>query len=256
RQAGLEKFTLVEEPQAAFYDFTAHHRHDLADLLKEVRLVLVVDMGGGTTDFTLIQTGVASDGPALRRLAVGDHLMLGGDNMDAALARHIEQRLLTDGRKLSATQWTQLVQAARAAKESLLGDNAPERHGIAVVAEGSRLFSGTLSTEIQRAEAERLILEGFFPVCAPEETPRRSARIALQQLGLPYAQDPAVTRHLAAFLRQHASACFTALNDEAREDPLPRPDAILLNGGVFNSPKVSQRLIEVVSHWWPDAPPI
>src|SRR5438128_3252117 len=148
RRAGLEKFTLVEEPQAAFYDFIAHHRHDLADLLKEVRLVLVVDMGGGTTDFTLIQTGVASDGPALRRIAVGDHLMLGGDNMDAALARHVEERLLADRRKLTATQWTQLVQATRAAKESLLGDNPPERHAIAVVAEGSRLFSGTLSSEI------------------------------------------------------------------------------------------------------------
>jgi len=256
RQAGLEKFTLVEEPQAAFYDFSAHHRHDLADVLKDVRLVLVVDVGGGTTDFTLIQTDVASDGPALRRIAVGDHLMLGGDNMDAALARHVEERLLAGGRKLSATQWTQLVQAARAAKESLLGDHAPERHGISVAAEGSRLLSGTLSTEIQRAEAGRLILEGFFPACAPGETPRRAARTALQELGLPYAQDPAITRHLAAFLRQHAAACFSALHDEPGRDALPRPDAILFNGGVFNSPKISQRLIEVVSSWWPDAPPI
>ena len=256
RQAGLEKFTLVEEPQAAFYDFTAHHRHDLADVLKDVRLVLVVDVGGGTTDFTLIQTGVASDGPALRRIAVGDHLMLGGDNMDAALARHVEERLLAGARKLSAAQWTQLVQAACAAKESLLGDNAPERHGIAVVAEGSRLLRGTLSTEIQRGEAGRLILEGFFPVCAPAEAPRRAARTALQELGLPYAQDPAITRHLAAFLRQHAAAGFTALQEEPGGNALARPDAILFNGGVFNSPKISQRLIEVISSWWPDAPRI
>ena len=209
RQAGLEKFTLVEEPQAAFYDFTAHHRHDLADVLKDVRLVLVVDVGGGTTDFTLIQTGVASDGPALRRIAVGDHLMLGGDNMDAALARHVEERLLAGGRKLSATQWTQLVQAARAAKESLLGDNAPERHGISVAAEGSRLVAAARSRlKFSAREAGRLILEGFFPACAPGETPRRAARTALQELGLPYAQDPAITRHLAAFLRQHAAAVF------------------------------------------------
>jgi molecular chaperone DnaK (HSP70) len=256
RQAGLEKFTLVEEPQAAFYDFSAHHRHDLADVLKDVSLVLVVDVGGGTTDFTLIQTDVASDGPVLRRIAVGDHLMLGGDNMDAALARHVEERLLAGGRKLSATQWTQLVQAARSAKESLLGENAPERHGISVAAEGSRLLSGTLSTEIPRAEAVRLILDGFFPACAPGETPRRAARTALQELGLPYAQDPAITRHLATFLRQHAAACFSALHDEPGRDALPRPDAILFNGGVFNSPKISQRLIEVVSSWWPDAPPI
>jgi molecular chaperone DnaK (HSP70) len=256
RQAGLEKFTLVEEPQAAFYDFTAHHRHDLAHVLNDVKLVLVVDVGGGTTDFTLIQTGVASDGPALRRIAVGDHLMLGGDNMDAALARHVEERLLAGGRKLSATQWTQLVQAARAAKESLLGDNAPERHGIAVVAEGSRLLRGTLSAEIQGAEAGRLILEGFFPFCAPAETPRRAARTALQELGLPYAQDPAITRHLAAFLRHHAAAGFTALHEEPGGKALARPDAILFNGGVFNSPKISQRLIEAISSWWPDAPPI
>ena len=256
RQAGLEHFTLVEEPQAAFYDFTAHHRDNLADVLKDVRLVLVVDVGGGTTDFTLIQAGVASDGPALRRIAVGDHLMLGGDNMDAALARHVEVRLLAGGRKLSATQWTQLVQATREVKESLLGDNAPERHGIAVAAEGSRLLGRTLSTEIQRDEAEQLILEGFLPDCAPDETSPRAARTALQELGLPYAQDPAITRHLAAFLRQHAAACFTALNEAPNENALARPDAILFNGGVFNSPKISQRLIEIVSSWWPDAPQI
>jgi len=256
RQAGLESFTLVEEPQAAFYDFTAHHRHDLAEMLKDIKLVLVVDVGGGTTDFTLIQSEVGSDGPLLRRIAVGDHLMLGGDNMDAALARHVEERLLAGGRKLNATQWTQLVQAARAAKESLLGDSAPERHGISVAAEGSRLLSGTISTEIQRAEAERLILEGFFPACAPTETPHRAARTALQELGLPYAQDAAITRHLAAFLRQHAAACFTALHVEPRENALPRPDAILFNGGVFNSPRISRRLIEVVSAWWPDSPQI
>ena len=256
RQAGLEHFTLVEEPQAAFYDFTAHHRDNLADVLKDVRLVLVVDVGGGTTDFTLIQAGVASDGPALRRIAVGDHLMLGGDNMDAALARHVEVRLLAGGRKLSATQWTQLVQATREVKESLLGDNAPERHGIAVAAEGSRLLGRTLSTEIQRNEAEQLILEGFLPDCAPDETSPRAARTALQELGLPYAQDPAITRHLAAFLRQHAAACFTALNEAPNENALARPDAILFNGGVFNSPKISQRLIEIVSSWWPDAPQI
>ena len=101
----------------------------------------------------------------------------------------------------------------------------------------------------------RLILDGFFPACAPGETPRRAARTALQELGLPYAQDPAITRHLAAFLRQHAAACFSALHEEPRRDALPRPDAILFNGGVFNSPQISQRLIEVVSSWWPDAPP-
>jgi molecular chaperone DnaK (HSP70) len=254
RQAGLEKFALVEEPQAAFYDFACRHRHDLAAALREVRLVLVVDVGGGTTDFTLIQVDAASGDPALRRIAVGDHLMLGGDNMDATLARHAEERMLSGGRKFSATQWTQLLQTTRDAKESLLGADAPDRHGLAVAAEGSRLLGGTLSTEFQRAEVERLILDGFFPACGPDETPRRVARTALQELGLPYAADAAITRHLAAFLRQHAAAGFTALGANPASHVLPRPDAILLNGGVFNSEKISHRLLEAVSAWWPDAP--
>lgn len=257
RQAGLENFALVEEPQAAFYDFTAHHRRNLAEVLKDARLVLVVDVGGGTTDFTLVEAGVGSNGPALKRIAVGDHLMLGGDNMDAALARLAEGRLLTGNRKLSAAQWTQLVQAARAAKEALLGHDSPAKHGISVAAEGSRLMQGTLSTEIQREEAEQLILDGFLPRGASNENTRRGARTALQEMGLPYEQDPAITRHLAAFLRRHAQACFAALQDtRVGEHSMPRPDAILFNGGVFNSPKISERLLEVVSSWWADAPPI
>jgi hypothetical protein len=260
QRAGLEKFSLVEEPQAAFHDFTARHRGDLAAALRDVRLVLVVDVGGGTTDFTLIQAGVTPEGPALRRIAVGEHLMLGGDNMDAALARLAEERLLAGGRKFSAAQWTQLLQAARDAKESLLGGHPPERHGIAVAAEGSRLLGGTVSTQFQRDEVERAILDGFFPACAPEEIPRRTARMALQELGLPYAQDAAITRHLAAFLRQHAAAGFAALgcasspHDSRLPLPLPRPDAILFNGGVFNSQAISRRLLEVLSAWWPESP--
>lgn len=263
RRAGIEKLTLVEEPQAAFYDFTSRHPDHLGRALKQARLVLVVDVGGGTSDFTLIQAGPSDDGPSLRRIAVGDHLMLGGDNMDAALARLAEERVLAAGRKLGATQWTQLVQATRAAKERLLGDDPPDRHGISIVAAGSRLIGGTLSCEIRRDETERLILDGFFPACPPEEAPhaRPSGRVALQELGLPYAQDPAVTRHLAAFLRQHAEAGFAALgggqSPAGRRPPhLPRPDAILLNGGVFNSPGIAGRLVGVISSWWPGEPEI
>jgi molecular chaperone DnaK (HSP70) len=258
RQAGLEKFTLVEEPQAAFYDFTSRHRADLADALAGVRLVLVVDVGGGTTDFTLISVAVGDEGPVLKRIAVGEHLMLGGDNMDAALARRAEERLTARGHKLGATQWAQLVQVARTAKESLLAVTAPDRHAIAVAGSGSRLIGSTLSTELTRDEVEQLIVEGFFPACAPDERPRRSARTALQELGLPYAQDPAISRHLAAFLSQHATAASAALDPLTRPSPssLPRPDAILLNGGVFNSPRLAHRLIEIVSAWWPSQPRI
>jgi molecular chaperone DnaK (HSP70) len=258
RKAGLEKFTLLEEPQAAFYDYTARHRRDLAKSLETVRLVLVVDVGGGTTDFTLVHAGVSPEGPMLRRLAVGEHLMLGGDNMDAALARRVEEKLFPDGnRRLSATQWTQAIQAARTAKEALLGSSPPERYGVSLVAEGSRLLGGSLSTELTREEAETIVMDGFFPRSGASERPRRVSRMALQELGLPYAQDASITRHLAAFLAQHAAAGFAALGETApAEGALPRPDAILLNGGVFNSPQLSERLVEAVSSWWPGAPRI
>jgi len=258
RKAGLEKFTLLEEPQAAFYDYTARHRKDLGKALEGVRLVLVVDVGGGTTDFTLVHAGVSPEGPMLRRLAVGEHLMLGGDNMDAALAKRVEEKLFPEGnRRLTATQWTQAIQAARTAKESLLGQQPPERYGVSLVAEGSRLLGGSLSTELTREEAEGLVLDGFFPRSGPGERPRRVSRMALQELGLPYAQDAAITRHLSAFLAQHAAAGFSALGETApSESALPRPDAILLNGGVFNSPRLAERLVDAVSAWWPGAPRI
>jgi DNA-K related protein/Hsp70 protein len=283
RKAGLEKFTLVEEPQAAFYDFTARHRHDLARALEGLRLVLVVDVGGGTSDFTLVQVGVTPEGPIMRRIAVGEHLMLGGDNMDAALARRAEQRMLPGGRRLSAAQWSQLVQGARLAKETLLSERGPDISRLALGGEGSRLVGRSLSTQITRAQAEEAILDGFLPECRSDESPRRAGRVALQEMGLPYASDPAITRHLAAFLRTHAASGFAALGEtsnvgvspapssatsssataeEVRTDPdasipkLPRPDAILLNGGVFKSKEIAQRLLRVASGWWPAAPPI
>ena len=238
-RAGFEKFRLLEEPQAAFYDFTARHRQDLTRVLEDVRLVLVVDVGGGTSDFTLVQVSLSSDGPALRRIAVGDHLMLGGDNMDAAVARKAEERMVASGRKLSPTQWTQLVQAARLGKEELLAEKGAGSYHLSVAGEGSRLIGSALSAELSRTEVEEIVLDGFFPRCAAGELPRRSARVALQELGLPYAQDPAITRQLAGFLCAHAHA--------------GHPDAILLNGGVFNSSRIAARLVEVVSSWWPDA---
>ena len=232
KQAGFAKFTLVEEPQAAFYDFIAHHRKDLAKQLQGITLVLVVDVGGGTSDFTLVQVG---DSQTLRRIAVGDHLMLGGDNMDAAIGRHAEARMNAAG-KLSSTQWTQLVQASRQAKEALLSETGAESYHLSVVAEGSRLIGGALSATLSRADVKRIVLDGFFPSCAADELPHRAARVALQELGLPYAQDPAITRHVAAFLRNHSQA--------------GPPDAILLNGGVFNSSRIAARLVEVVSSWY------
>ena len=256
RHSGLTKLTLLEEPQAAFYDFAARHGNNLSRALEGTRLVLVVDVGGGTTDFTLLHVGGSPEGPVLRRIAVGDHLMLGGDNMDAALARQAEQKLLQGGKKLAAAQWTQLTLAAREAKEALLGNGGLERHSLTLVSGGSRLLAGVQSTELTAAEVRGLVLDGFFPRTDPGEEPQKTARIALQELGLPYAQDPAVTRHLSSFLRAHAAAGFTALGQTPSAGLLPRPDAILLNGGVFNSPQIAKRLLEMVSGWWPSAPRI
>lgn len=236
RHAGLEKFTLVEEPLTAFYDFTARHRDNLAQALENVTLALVIDVGGGTSDFTLVSV---SPGQTLRRIAVGEHLMLGGDNMDAAIARRAEEQMTGRGRKLTPGQWSELVQAARGAKESLLSGKAPETYHLSVAAEGGRLIGGSMSAKLSREDVQRIVLDGFFPHCGPGDLPRRTTRVALQEFGLPYAQDPAITRQLAGFLYTHTGA--------------GRPDAILLNGGVFNSPAIASRLVEVISGWWPGA---
>ncbi|MBX3746482.1 MAG: hsp70 family protein [Verrucomicrobiae bacterium] len=263
RQAGLERLTLVEEPQAAFGHFAGRHRGRMAGILEGVRLVLVVDVGGGTTDFTLVQVAwpVGEGEPGLRRVAVGDHLMLGGDNMDAALGRHVEARLTAGGRALSAGQWGQLVQASRAAKEALLGEGAAGSQRVAVAGEGSRLVGGTLATEVRRDEVEGLLLDGFFPHCRPGEGLAPGPRMGLREVGLPYAREAGITRHLAAFLAAHAGDGWRALGEPAAgagraDGTLPRPDAILLNGGVFRSARMAARLVEVVSSWWPEAPPI
>jgi molecular chaperone DnaK (HSP70) len=238
KEAGLDKFTLVEEPQAAFYDFISNHRGELGRELEGTRLVLVVDVGGGTSDFTLVEVGPEQ---ALRRIAVGDHLMLGGDNMDAAIGRFAEERMKAGG-KLGTAQWTQLVQASRLAKESLLSEHAPETYHLSVVSEGSRLIGGSLSAHLTLQDVEQIVLDGFFPHCGPGDLPRRATRVALQELGLPYAQDPAITRHVAAFLSAHSQAGI--------------PDAILLNGGVFNSTRIAARLVETISSWYSSGTPI
>ena len=236
-ESGLPRIALLEEPQAAFYDWTRVHRGSLEAELREVRLILVVDVGGGTTDLTLIRAEVREDAPpALERIAVGDHLLLGGDNMDMALARTVEQRL---GQRLSAAQFGALAQACRAAKELLLGEGAPERASVAVAGSGSRLVGGTLSAEIGREEARALLLDGFFPRASASDVPARAARATgLAELGLPYAADPAITRHAAAFLQRHARTAGEL-----------RVDAVLYNGGALTPPLLADRLTEVISGW-------
>lgn len=257
RDAGLnlDKLLLLEEPAAAFYDFTSRHREQLTKALEGVRLVLVVDVGGGTTDFSLIQVALLPEGPSLKRLAVGDHLLLGGDNMDAALARQLEVRLAPSS-QFNAAQWAQALQAARIAKETLLGDKPPQRAPVAIAGSGSRMMASTLSTELTRDEVEKWVTEGFFSTVDMDSAPVAAKAGAIVELGLPFAKDASVTRHLVAFLRGHAHAGFTALGAAPSEGGLPRPDALLLNGGVFNSPVLRKRIVEVVSALWPEQPAV
>lgn len=246
REAGFElgKVSLLEEPQAAFYDFTSRHRDSLGKALAGVGLVLVVDVGGGTTDFSLVQVAMLPEGPALQRLAVGDHLLLGGDNMDAALARLLESKVFPDGRRLTGAQWSQAVQVARTAKEALLSAGAPASQKLSIASGGSKLIGGTLSGELTREEVVEVVARGFFPAVTAESIPTVVKRGAVVELGLPFAQDAAITRHVVAFLKAHSPGA------------LRRPDAILLNGGVFNSPVLTEAFLDSISALWPDAPRI
>lgn len=253
REAGLPRAALVEEPQAAFHDWASRHRADLGAALglpggEGAALVLVVDVGGGTTDLTLVRAEVRDGRPALTRIAVGDHLLLGGDNVDLALARAVEGRL---GGRLDPARFGALVQACRLAKERLLAPGGPERVPVAVAGAGSRLVAGAVSAELSRDEVRALVLDGFFPRVGPGDRPRRAPRTAgLAELGLPYEPDPAVTRHVAAFLALHAAEAGAAAGGPAR------PDAVLLNGGTFAAPEVRARLAEAVSALFPGAPPV
>jgi molecular chaperone DnaK (HSP70) len=249
RMAGLPPLRLLEEPQAALYDWLYRHRATLAQDLAGTRLVLVADVGGGTTDFSLVKVELADGEPKLSRIGVGNHLILGGDNMDLALAHLAESRLSgQEGARLSATRLAQLTDRCRAAKEQLLAGDAPEQVAVTLLGGGARLVGGARSASLLRGDVERIVLDGFFPLNEQQE-PARRARTGIVEFGLPYASDPAITRHLAAFLRQHAQAAREALgvaDDGAR---LPVPDTLLLNGGVFRGAALAQRLADTLAGW-------
>ncbi|MEX5746781.1 Hsp70 family protein [Massilia sp. X63] len=252
RMAGLPELRLLEEPQAALYDWLFRHRATLAQDLAHTRLVLVADVGGGTTDFSLVKVELEPDGqPKLTRIGVGNHLILGGDNMDLALAHLAESRLNGDNstERLSAGRLAQLTERCRAAKEQLLAPDAPEQVTVTLLGSGARLIGASRSATITRADVERIVLDGFFPPNEAQEGARRT-RAGIVEFGLPYASDPAVTRHLAAFLRQHAQAAREALGiEDDGAASVPVPDALLLNGGVFRGAALAQRLADVLAHW-------
>jgi hypothetical protein len=234
REAGLPKITLLEEPQAAFYAWLASTGDAWRQKLVPGDVVLVCDIGGGTTDFTLIEITDDGGALALERVAVGDHILLGGDNMDLALAATSERTLGEQGKKLDAVQARGLVHACRRAKEDLLGPAAPNKVPVALVGRGSKLIGGTVRFDLERDASRALLIDGFFPRVPAEARPTRRRAGGLRELGLAYAADPAVTKHLAEFLDRHDSA----------------PTAVLWNGGVMKATAIRDRVRGVIGDWY------
>jgi molecular chaperone DnaK (HSP70) len=243
RAAGLE-VRLLEEPQAAFYDFMRLGGDDaLNDVMGDAddALVLVCDVGGGTTDLSLMR--VRRDGLEIERVAVGKHLLLGGDNMDLALAHMCERRLVAEGmpsggvtERLEPRRFAQLIAACRIGKEKLLAEGAPETWPISLASRGAKLVGGALRTELTRDEARQVVLEGFFPEVAFDEPAAPASRAGILAFGLPYERDPAITRHLRAFLQRH-------------QEKQGLPTAVLFNGGLFRAPAVAQRIHRTLEAW-------
>jgi molecular chaperone DnaK (HSP70) len=235
-QAGLPAVHLIEEPQAAFYAWIAATRGGWRRQVRPGDAILVCDAGGGTTDLTLV--AVAEEGGALvlERKAVGDHLLLGGDNMDLALAHAVRTRLAEQGTALDGWQFRGLVHACRDAKERLLAAEAREREPVVVLGRSRKVVGGAVRTEVTRVETEAVLVDGFFPKVGPEAQPH-ARRAGLQEIGLPYAADPAITRHVAAFLRRHRDVA---------------PDGVahvLFNGGVMHATRFRERLTAVLRSW-------
>ncbi len=243
--AGIPRLLLLEEPMAAFYAWMADHA-DTRDAMPDGTLILVCDIGGGTSDFSILSVKVDAQGnQRFDRLAVGEHLMLGGDNMDHALARKLEADLFDRPGQLDVQRWNQLVYQCRRAKEELLGDQDLREAPISVVGKGSGLISGTLRVRLLQDDVERLLLDGFFPHVPSDAQVQRSRRTGLTELGLPYEQDPAMTRHIAAFWRR-----FQPLLADATGRSNPYPDYILFNGGVFQPTMLRERVREMVQGWF------
>jgi hypothetical protein len=251
QQAGLAHVTLLEEPQAAFYAWTEHAGERFRKHVQPGDVVLVVDVGGGTSDFSLIAVTDKGGEVELTRVAVGDHILLGGDNMDLALAYTVNQRLAADGKKLDAWQFNALTFACRGAKEAMFADPKIARTPLVVPGRGSSLIGGSIKAELTREELTRVLTDGFFPKVAVTELPKTARSSGLTQMALPYAQDAAITRHLAAFLTRQARALANSseLPVKVAGRAFVHPSAVLFNGGVFKSGVLKQRVLEVLNAW-------
>ncbi|MFQ3592908.1 MAG: Hsp70 family protein [Gemmataceae bacterium] len=238
--AGLEHLTLLEEPQAAFYAWLDQQGDAWRDQVRVGDVILICDVGGGTTDLSLIAVEEEDGRLMLRRVAVGDHILLGGDNMDLTLAYFLAKKL---GSKLDLGQMLLLRHAAREAKEALLTDYSKSSVPITVVGRGTKLIGGTLRTELTRDELTAQLLDGFFPSVGADAVPRAAHLAGFAEMGLPYASDPSLTAHLAYFLRRHANDL-----SKSRQGP-PQPTAVLFNGGVFKAEAFQQRVIDALNRW-------
>ncbi len=250
KYAGLPRVVLIEEPQAVVYDWYYRHKSEedgsVEKVLENTKLLLVCDIGGGTTDLSLIQVKEKNQKLVLSRIGVGDHLMLGGDNVDLALAHQAEKMIAGEGKQLRLSTLAQLIQQARKAKESLVSEPAPESANVTVLGSGSRLIGGAKTAQLYRDSVQKLVLEGFFPATELTDLPVTS-QSGVVAFGLPYAKDPAIPKHIAQFLQRYQRLSQQALG--VSSDQKAVPDTVLFNGGVFNSPLIKRQLMAVLTQW-------
>jgi hypothetical protein len=248
-QAGYQHVTLLEEPQAAFYAWLESQGDAWRHRIKVGDLVLVCDIGGGTTDFSLIMVSEENGELTLKRVAVGDHILLGGDNMDLALARFLQQRLEVSGDRIDIWRLQGLWHQCRMAKEKLFESPKAQTRPITLLGKGTKLVGGTIKTELAREDLNHILVEGFFPKVASDELPARQRRVGFQELGLPYAADPAITKHLARFLSEQVCNSPEAAGIRSGGSGLACPTHILFNGGVMKAAVLRDRVVEVLNSW-------
>jgi hypothetical protein len=248
-QAGYPHVTLLEEPLAAFYAWLESQGDTWRRRIKIGDLVLVCDVGGGTTDLSLIVVSEENGDLSLKRVAVGDHILLGGDNMDLALARVLQQRLEALGNRIDTWQLHGLWHECRIEKEKLFESRKMQKRPITLLGKGTKLIGGTIKTELLREDLDQVLVEGFFPNVTSGELPARQRRVGFQELGLPYAADPAITKHLARFLSEQVRNSPEAADIRRGPSGLACPTHILFNGGVMKAAVLRDRVVEVLNSW-------
>jgi molecular chaperone DnaK (HSP70) len=249
KEAGFKKISLLEEPQAAFYSWLEANKDTWREQVQEGDVILVIDVGGGTSDFTLIAVESDQGNLFLNRLAVGEHILLGGDNMDLALAYELSRQLTAKNVKLDLAQMVALSHACRTAKEKLLGDKDLRSWPMTILGRGSKMISGTIKCELERSIMEKVLLEGFFPICGPDDQPTLQSGYGFQEIGLPYAADAAITKHLANFLVKHRKSIEQKSSQGKDDKKTSGVNVVLFNGGVFKSTLLRQRILDNLESW-------